>query len=257
MGIAAISYDSPKILRDFAKRQKISLPLISDPGSKAIRAWGLINESYKDRPDRYGIPHPGVFILDSNGVIIEKHFEESHRERQSASGIVVAEIDLPGDSIEIATDQFRVETFPSSPEVFPGHRIGLVLEFEMGENLHAYAPGEHTYRPLNVTLEPSSLIRVDELIRPESTMYHFEPFDETVQAYEGSFRLVQEVTLLVNDEVREIMSSDDRTIEIQATLSYQVCSDSVCYPPDEADVRWRFDVRPLEMERVPEELQKK
>jgi peroxiredoxin len=37
--IAAISYDSPAILKDFAERHKIEFPLLGDPDSKIIASF--------------------------------------------------------------------------------------------------------------------------------------------------------------------------------------------------------------------------
>jgi len=223
-----------------------------------IRSWGLLNESaYPDDPSRQGIPHPGFFIISRDGIVAEKHFEESFRERHSASRLVIGPTEIPGGAIEIASDTFTLRTYPSNPEVFPGNEIGLVLDFELGEDLHAYAPGDHSYRALDVTMEPSELVRFGALTLPETKPFVFAPLEETVPVFDGKFRVVQNATLLVNELVRAMTGAEDRTIELRGTLSYQVCSSEICYPPAQAAVRWRFDVRPLETERVPEDLRKK
>jgi peroxiredoxin len=41
LGLAAISYDSPAILKNFADRRKIAFPLLSDPDSLSIRSHRL------------------------------------------------------------------------------------------------------------------------------------------------------------------------------------------------------------------------
>ncbi|HUG82174.1 MAG TPA: peroxiredoxin family protein, partial [Bryobacterales bacterium] len=43
--LAALTYDSPEILRHFAARAGISYPLLSDPDSKVIRAFGILNKT--------------------------------------------------------------------------------------------------------------------------------------------------------------------------------------------------------------------
>ena len=43
LGVAAISYDSPDILKSFATRRGITFPLLSDEGSKVIRSFGILN----------------------------------------------------------------------------------------------------------------------------------------------------------------------------------------------------------------------
>ena len=38
LGVAALSYDSPEVLKDFASRRHITYPLLSDPESYAAMA---------------------------------------------------------------------------------------------------------------------------------------------------------------------------------------------------------------------------
>jgi len=106
-------------------------------------------------------------------------------------------------------------------------------------------------------MEPSEFVRLGALTSPETKPFVFAPLEETVPVFDGKFRVVQNATLLVNDLVRAMTRAEDRTIELNGTLSYQVCSSEICYQPAQAVVRWRFDVRPLENERVPEDLRKR
>ena len=41
--LAAISYDSPAILKDFAERHRIDFPLLADPNSEIIRKFNVLN----------------------------------------------------------------------------------------------------------------------------------------------------------------------------------------------------------------------
>ena len=41
--LAAISYDSPAIMKDFAERHKIEFPLLADPDSEIIRRFNVLN----------------------------------------------------------------------------------------------------------------------------------------------------------------------------------------------------------------------
>ncbi len=45
LGLAAVSYDSVAVLKNFSDRRGITYPLLSDADSKVIRAYGLLNES--------------------------------------------------------------------------------------------------------------------------------------------------------------------------------------------------------------------
>ena len=41
--MATITYDSQQILADFANRNRITFPLLSDVGSATIRRYGIVN----------------------------------------------------------------------------------------------------------------------------------------------------------------------------------------------------------------------
>jgi len=90
----AISYDSVEVLAAFADKRGITYPLLSDAGSHAIRALGLLNEQHlveqhafygiQTRDEQRGVAYPGTFVLDERGIIAEKRFEQSYRVRPTA-----------------------------------------------------------------------------------------------------------------------------------------------------------------------------
>ena len=86
--MVAISYDPVKTLRRFAQRRDITFPLLSDEGSRTIDAWGLRNEDVSKRIA--GVPHPGTFLLDGDGIVRAKLFQEGYKKRHSASDILKA-----------------------------------------------------------------------------------------------------------------------------------------------------------------------
>ena len=67
---------------------KISFPLLSDPGSKMIDAYHIRNEAAKGRA--VGVPNPGTFILDREGMIRAKLFLEGYRERHTTKALIEA-----------------------------------------------------------------------------------------------------------------------------------------------------------------------
>ena len=84
--LVGISYDEPAALERFADQMKITFPLLSDPGSKTIDAYHIRNEAARGKAE--GVPNPGTFILDQEGVIRAKLFLEGYRDRPSAEEIV-------------------------------------------------------------------------------------------------------------------------------------------------------------------------
>ena len=86
--VVGISYDSPEVLKRFCDRAKIAFPLLSDPDSKMIDAYHIRNEAAKGRAE--GVPNPGTFILDRDGIIRAKLFLEGYRERHTTDAMIGA-----------------------------------------------------------------------------------------------------------------------------------------------------------------------
>jgi peroxiredoxin len=117
IGVAAISYDSQEILSNFAEERGITFPLLSDADSEVIKAYGILNTvaaegmgPNQDDPDviadvkKYvavsgavsgagefavGTPFPGTFMLDKNGRVESRYFEESYRERNTTANVML------------------------------------------------------------------------------------------------------------------------------------------------------------------------
>ena len=86
--IVGISYDDPKALKTASERMKITFPMLSDPESKTIEAYHIRNEAAKGKA--VGVPHPGTFVLDQEGVIRAKLFLEGFRERHTTEALIMA-----------------------------------------------------------------------------------------------------------------------------------------------------------------------
>ncbi len=92
--LVAISYDDVEVLNKFGKSQKIRYGLLSDKGSKTIDEWGIRNKKAKgSRID--GVPLPGTFLIDREGIVREKLFYDGYKQRHQADDIVKATKKLP------------------------------------------------------------------------------------------------------------------------------------------------------------------
>ena len=116
LGVAAMSYDSVECLKDFAARRKITYPLLSDPESKIIRAFGILNEiDYPVGNFAHGVPFPGTYVADAKGVIQSKFFEKAYAERRTAASILATAGDPASEAAaEIRNDQFVLKTSASN-----------------------------------------------------------------------------------------------------------------------------------------------
>lgn len=80
-GLAAVSYDNTEILNAFSTAQKISYPLLSDQQAQTMLAYGILNTEYKAGEENYGIPFPGVVVINKAGVITHKYFFHGYKKR--------------------------------------------------------------------------------------------------------------------------------------------------------------------------------
>ena len=84
--LAAISYDSPAILKDFADRHKIEFPLLADANSKIISRFTLLNEEANGMEK--GMAQPGFFYIDAEGEIRGRYFETKYTDRFTANNVI-------------------------------------------------------------------------------------------------------------------------------------------------------------------------
>ena len=86
VGIVVITYDAPELQQAFVDAGNITYPFISDVDATTMISLGILNEGNSPGEPAYGIPHPGVFIVDRENQIVGKIFIESFRERVDGEG---------------------------------------------------------------------------------------------------------------------------------------------------------------------------
>jgi DsbC/DsbD-like thiol-disulfide interchange protein len=239
-----VSYDSVETLKAFADQHTITFPMLSDAGSKTITAWGLLNRAATGRTA--GIPHPGTFIVDRQGVVRSRFFETEYQERSTATSILTRlGLDAGGDVREIESAQARFRVSASDATVAPGERVTLRIDVTPGTRMHVYAPGQAGYIPIALTLDATPDVRVAHpMVYPESGTYYFAPLKETVRVYEKPFRLTQDVTLALTPALRKRATAGE-TLRLTGTLEYQACDDKVCYRPQSVPMDWTMTLVPL------------
>ena len=70
--------------------------MLSDSESVVIRQFGLLNETIDPDSRYHGVPYPGIFLLDAEGVIRAKYAEENYRDRPLLDDILSDIRELPG-----------------------------------------------------------------------------------------------------------------------------------------------------------------
>jgi hypothetical protein len=240
--VASVIHEPPQALKAFAQRFGIPFPLLADPDSIVIRRLGLVDAGFTGEGLK-DVPYAGSLLLDKTAVVREKFFEEATEYRRTAGSILVLLGEEGAARTTLQADHFSLRASASNRELAPGQRFTLVLDIEMEEHHHAYAPGAHGYRPLRLTPQADALFVFHEPQLPEPRDYLFAPLNETVPVYEGRFRYVQDVTLEYRPALARLGAEPSFETAVSGRLEFQVCSDRVCYPPGSLELRWPLTVR--------------
>ena len=277
LGIAAISYDPPEILAEFSRRHGITFPLLSDTDSATIKAYGILNTvaeevlgSGKNDPAVIadfnvhasvtgldaatrvkGTPYPGTFILDPQGRVTSRFFEEFYRERITASTILMklGAASAPVEATQISAGHLDITTYPSDPVIAPGNRFALAVEIVPAQHVHVYAPGAQGYKVVKLDMAPQPFVRILPVAYPSSEIYLFKPLKERVAVYQKPFRLLQEVVVEVSLEAAKALAGQT-ALKLSGTLQYQACDDKLCFNPSSVPLSWTLKLTPNITERI-------
>ncbi len=251
IGLAAISYDGVPILADFSKRRGITFPLLSDPGSATIKRFGILNTTVPETNQQsYGIPFPGTFMLNTQGVVTSRFFEQAYQER-STVGSIMARL---GNNIDVqatmlSSPQLELTSFATDSTVAPGTQFSLVLDARPARGVHVYAPGVTGYKPIAFSVQPQPGLLIRGAQYPPSDDYHFKPLNEHVQVYHRPFRIVQDILIDASPQAQTSLK-DVTSITIKGVLNYQACNDKMCFTPQTLPLTWTVSLRQLDRERA-------
>ena len=261
--LVGISYDSQQTLADFSERNGITFPLLSDVGSATIRRYGILNTvaeealgpngadaavladferyvSVTSADERFrGIPFPGTFVVDPQGQVTSRYFEDYYWERNTVANVMlrVGSAGTPVQATQVSTAHLDVNAYPSDASVALGTRFSLALDISPKNGMHVYAPGATDYRivALNIAQEPH--LRTEPSEYPESEIYYFAPLDERVPVFQQPFTLRVEAVAEATAAARQAFAGRDELV-ITGTLDYQACDDAICYNPVSVPLSW-------------------
>lgn len=257
LGLAAISYDSVEVLKAFADREHITYPLLSDPDSKVIRSYGILNETVDQSSPFFGIPYPGIYVLDVRGVVTAKYFEDDYRVRDTAASILVRHFGLePAPRASVRAKHLTLATAGGEEAARPQQRFTLSVDISLPEHVHVYAPGVTGYIPISLSLKPSPAFQADPVSYPPSRTMRLEAIHETVPVYQGHVRILATITLSGPQALQPLLDAD-HSLPIEGEFRYQACDDHECFVPETVPVKWAIPILPFDRSRVPESLRRK
>jgi AhpC/TSA family/Disulphide bond corrector protein DsbC len=256
LGLAAISYDSEAILRDFAQRHKIEYPLLADPRSQIIRRYGVLNTEATGVTK--GMAHPGYCYVKPNGTVKEKFFETAYTDRDTASSLLqklFPEL-VEGTGRIVSAPYIKLTLLQSDEVVVPGSRFTLTAEVELPSGMHVYAPEVKRYKPIQLIMDASPHMKFPLVRYPKAKVLFLPVINESVPVYEGNFRLLQDVVVSADGTFIGSLTQP-KTVTVKGTLLYQACDSVKCYLPQKSGVSWDVRVIPLDRERAPEAIRHK
>jgi peroxiredoxin len=278
IGVAAISYDSQEILADFSQRRGITFSLLSDTASEVIREYGLLNTVVAEALDsagandpdvqadvakyisvfganesQLGMAFPGTFVLDREGRVTERFFEEYYQDRNtSASILLTLEAGTPPvTAVEAATEHLELLAYPSNQSITVGTRFSMVVDVDPRPGMHVYAPGADSlgYRVISLSFESTPEVQFEAVEFPASEIFYFEPLDERVPAYQRPFRLRQEAVVARSTEAAQSLR-ERGTLPVTGSFEYQACDDRLCYAPETIPLSFTLDFAQLDLTRA-------
>lgn len=226
---------------------------MSDPDSKLIAALGILNESVPKNSPFFGVPHPVTYIVDKQGTIVSRHFEEDYRKRPT-TGAILSEAASPGT--KVSNDRLELTVSSTDSIVRGGERVRLYIDVALRPRMHVYAPGVNGYIPIQLSFGEGLPAQIEPAAYPRAKNKHLKAIGETVPVYERRFRIETDAIVGQPKEVEPHLASDG-TVTIEGKLRYQACDDRKCYVPEEIPLRWTFRYEPHDSTRVPEPLRSK
>lgn len=237
---AAITYDSREALLAFSEAYDIAYPLLSDAGSKVIRAFGIFNTNIpEDHAMMYGIPWPGNYLIAPDGKVQDKLFLPDYQLRPSAAEVLLRHFgDMTGgNSIEISTDVLQAIVTFSTDRCFPGQEIAVAVKIRLSPGWHIYgSPLPKNYRAVELVLD-SPFVEAFSLELPPPTPLLLTAVGETLPVYTGEIQAVGKFGIKWSPPMPapflETLGAriDPGEYTIKGALRFQACSEEICETP--------------------------
>lgn len=232
----AISYDPVETLRGFADRHSITYPLLSDTESRVIRAFGILNTLVAEDHKWFGVPFPGTYMVDQNGLVFDHSFYADHGVRDSVASMMTRSFSVSdgecGSVQVIETGAIKASAWMSADTVRRGQVHTLTVGIEIKPGFHIYGrPIPSGYIPTTLRVDPMDDVKTGDPAYPEPETELL--LGEKVSVYSGSVS----VTVPVQSRRRD-------SFVLDVHLEYQACDDRECHLPE--TIRFQLPLTYLE-----------
>jgi hypothetical protein len=203
----------------------------------------------------YGVPHPGIYWVDANGLVTARHFEDDYRERFTISGILTTRFGERGSAATVAeTEHLKLTASIAPPTAAIGQRVAVELNVELKPGMHVYAPGVHDdYTPVRWEMAESPAWKVHSAEFPRGETMRLA--GDTVPVYRGRLRLMRDLTVAPDLKLVRAAAATGEMV-IKGSFRYQACDETKCFPPRTLPLEWKLRLADLDRERVPAEMRR-
>ena len=239
IAVYALSYDEADALRDFQDAHGITYALLSDPDSDVIRSFGILN-TLIDPTDHpwYGIPYPGTYVVNPEGTITHKFFDNNLAVRAGPEQLLRAAQGQPmleSKASETAPDAVQVSVALDGNTLAPTVQKDLVASFSVPAGRHVYAePAPRGSVAVDVVLDENKRLVQRSLVRPTGAPHTLAGTGESFQVHHGVFELRLPLT------VNGAFEGGATEISVSGEVRWQSCDNEVCDIP--AGQRFEFEL---------------
>ena len=283
-GLAAISYDSVAVLREFASRKGITFPLLADHESNVIRTFGVLNRRY---PKGTLLDVTSEQITNALGDVpvygVDIPVRIRHRSPRQACLAVRFRNGRAATHRRCHTRTIHRRAHGREPAISvegpcasrrdgeqcgggSGSRLWLGLELKPPSGFHLYAPEVgRSYHGLEWKMDESSCWYQSEPAYPKPQWRHFAFEENDLPVYEGDIRINRELVLKPVLSAAEpslfhlfqnVCLDSNSRVKALGVVSFQACDERQCYPPQSVPVEWKFHFVPPDMVRASPELRR-
>jgi len=238
--IAAVSYDSQEVLRDFADKHATGFPLLSDHDSAVIRSFGIFNMNTAPGLRAHGVPHPVDYLVGPDGILIRKYFVPNYLHRVTASAVVLREFGAVREDaalVALQSGPLSLEIGLSGGKAFAGQEISFFAKFKLAPGWHVYGtPLPDAYTATSITFDDPQIVR-QSFELPEGQPMEVATLGETFPVHHGSFQGRGSLLLRFPLEAGRIA--------LQGKLHFQACSDTTCEAPETVPFELPLTIEPF------------
>jgi len=255
--VVVISIDDQEALEVYRISESFPFMMLSDENSKIIEDYGVLNTQItKSDAFFYGIPFPGIFLSDTQGLVIGKFFHDSYKKRDSAenlidlaAGRITLDESAPRtDCVDDDSVRFQVFVHGGNGSIRQGIRRKLVIRAELREGYHLYdEPVPEGMVAMSIDVNGPPGLVFESLVKPVTEELNLGAVSATLNVWSGEVDFVLPF-FGVGELVSEVRPLDQQEISLSVKINYQICDANQCLLPKSAHLELSV---PLEEVEVP------